>query len=240
MSFHIQIPNANDVLALEPEELAGAVMVWLNSLNIPPVFGRRNVMSEHNVSGYEQQYRSQVLRAMMEAWTWLAREGFLVEASAMESGSEGWYFISRRGRRITQAFHLADYRRANLLPRNFLPPLISEKVYPTFLRGRYDTAVFEAFKEVEVRVREAGCYTAGDLGTDLMRKAFHKDSGPLTDHNAEVAERESLAHLFAGAIGSYKNPHSHRNVPLEAHEAAEMIILASHLLAIVDARDPNP
>jgi hypothetical protein len=70
-----------------------------------------------------------------------------------------------------------------------------------------------------------------------MRKAFDPAGGPLTNMDQEKSEREALAHMFAGAIGSYKNPHSHRTVSLsDVREAQELVMHASHLLRIVDAR----
>ena len=120
-----------------------------------------------------------------------------------------------------------------LVPSMLFHPTILKRAFPAFRREEFDTAVFRAFKAVEVQVRNLGNFPTGLVGTKLMRKAFDADTGVLSNPNAPRAEREALAHLFAGAIGCYKNPHSHRDVDLTFNEAFEMLLVASHLLQVL-------
>jgi uncharacterized protein (TIGR02391 family) len=234
VSMSALFPDPEALLALETEELAGVVLQYLiASGNGGGQLNRYNFSMPRTVEGYPLAYRQRISEALIEAWIWLEREALV----APRPGSKGeLVFVTRRGHKIADPEGLKAYRRSQLLPRQLLHPRIGHKVWAAFLRGDYETAVFQAFKEVEVRVREAASYPPEETGAPLARKAFAVGTGPLSDPSASPAEQEALAHLFAGAIGCYRVPHSHRSVTISPEEAVEMIMLASHLIGIVDQR----
>jgi uncharacterized protein (TIGR02391 family) len=221
------------LLDLEPEELAALLMEYLNGLSTEE---RRKLNMGNFVRGvkFGGSYNPEVVRRVVaEAWAVCKREGFLAE----DPDSAGWDFITRRGQKVRNQSDLTEALAAKLLRRELLHPKIAEQAWPDFIRGNYESAVFSAFKEVEVAVRAAGGFSDREIGTDLMRKAFDSKNGPLTDQLLQLPEREAMAHLFAGAIGLLKNPSSHRHVAFDdAEEAAELIGLASYLMRIVDSR----
>lgn len=229
------LPDAASILVLEPEELAGLALELINDAeqNGPSRLNSTSFTSFNTIGQFAQSDREQIRLALAEAWSWLVREGLIAPTP---DDTFGWHFVTRRGKKLKNRDGLSGYINSVLLPRATLHPEIVKVGWSAFMRGDYDTAVFQAFKELEVAIREAGMFKAEDYGVELARKAFHETTGPLTDQSKPIAERAALSHLMAGALGSYKNPHSHRKVQLAADEACEMIVLASHLLKIVDTR----
>ena len=163
----------------------------------------------------------------------MQRNGLVIPEAGI-NGNNGWHQISPQGAKIASEGNFESFKQAAAFPRALLHPSIADAVWLDLARGEYDTAVFKAMRTVEESVRAAGKYSATDFGKDLMRKAFDPNSGPLTDKLEPFPEREALAHLFAGAIGYYKNAQSHRTVGIKPASAREVTILASHLLRIVD------
>lgn len=245
-TIQTMIPDVDTLLALQPEELAPTLLKLAAShRQNGGMFSADQVLSATigtgmgatRVTPYAPNKQREVKTALHEAWQWLVLN-FLIMPAEGQNGTFGWMVFTRRGAALASgSADFASFREAAAFPKNLIHPSIADKVWLALARGNLDDAVFAAFKAVEVVVREAGGFCDTDIGVTLMRKAFDKSTGPLADQRQPEAERDALAHLFAGAIGSYKNPHSHRTVTIkEQREAQEMVMLASHLLRIVESR----
>lgn len=231
------VPDCAVLLELEPEEL-GAKMLFLMRQRRDAPFHSSAFEGEVANPGYGQETYPQhkhreVYLAISEAMAWLVAQGLLVPEPGI-NGTNGFYVLSRRAKRFENENQFADYATARLLQRDMLHHSIASAAWQSFMRGEYATAVFQAMRQVEIAVREAAGFAPGEHGVSMIRRAFGK-TGPLTDPDAEIAEQEALCALFAGAVGTYKNPHSHRHVLMEsAREAAEIVMMGSHLLRVVD------
>ena len=224
-------PLIGTSLDLRPEELAPFVLKHLNRIGH---INRYNYALSTNsgMQEYAGAHLKDFQKRLMEAFVWLEREMFI----APEPDQTGdWRFITRKGEEVLRDENFSAYSQGSLLSSENLHSIIIRKVKPLFLRGDYDTAIFQAFKAVEVLVREKGGYAKGDIGVSLMRKAFHPQTGKLSNTHSEESEKQAMSDLFAGAIGLFKNPTSHRNIDgISSEEAADYIKVANCLLKMID------
>ena len=171
--------------------------------------------------------------AINEAWGWLVSRALIAPGPNSNFDLHG-INITRAGRdALTRG---VDYVRATMRLDVELSPILEQRVRPQFLLGDHELAALAAMREVEIAVRQAAGLKGDLLGVKLMRAAF-APQGPLWSPDSDAGESVALMELFAGSIGLFKNPPSHRRVDYSnPTEAVEVVLLADLLLRMLRQR----
>lgn len=170
-------------------------------------------------------------RCLSEAMNWLVAHGLVARDKPGQSSAQSM-FITRAGEQAL-AEGLAAVHASARLGVDLHPRL--GRVRTQFLLGEYELAAFAAMREVEIRVRELMGAEDSLLGVKLIREAFKPDGGALADQNLDPGERVGIMELFTGAIGTFKNPPSHRQVDYrDPTEASEVVLFADLLMRLLD------
>jgi len=115
-----------------------------------------------------------------------------------------------------------------------LHPTIRERCKLAFETKQYDNAILDAFKTVEEEIRSRIGGSPDDFGVSLVSKAMNPKS-PLLVFSDVNAEQEAFHSLYRGAIGSFKNPRSHRFLETADPESSfELLAVASLLMRLLD------
>ncbi|GEM_PF-2852402 len=121
-----------------------------------------------------------------------------------------------------------------------LHPKIVEKCEKLFIDKHYAEAIFTAMRTVEEEVRAKTTKNPEDLGYKLISKVMNPDktsnpTEPSLKFSDIADEQKSAFFLYAGAIGFFKNPMSHRTINYnDSQKAIECIFFASLLMRMLD------
>ena len=113
-------------------------------------------------------------------------------------------------------------------------PEIYTKCWHLYTARKYDDAILNATKAVEVAVRTKAKLPQNCIGVDVINTAFSVKK-PLLLYSTSDAEQEGMMSLLRGIIQVFKNPHSHRFVGVQnKSECLGMLLMCSNLLYVVD------
>lgn len=240
------VKSPEDILSMTQEELAYALLEDMQARLESPINGMAN---RHHAGtnlfsmGAFHSGNGKTVRDLANRIDKVARDAFtllekweLAEPAGDMNGRNGYVVLTDKGKTTIERTDFERIRVRGLLQEEMLHPRLQGQIYGYFTADDLGTAVFEAFKTVEIEVRAAGRYPEREIRKTLMFKAFAL-GGPLAEPGDDKSDSEALAGLFAGALHRFRNPGAHTRRTFEdVLEAMEELMLASRLLRIIDNR----
>ncbi len=120
------------------------------------------------------------------------------------------------------------------MPETYVHPTIVEKCFSLLGSEEYESAVIQAFKAIEVSLRNKINAPKDQFGERLFKTDYSPENGMLTDMSLPKSERFAFYNYISGAFSFYRNPSTHREVELDFISAFDKIVVASDLLKAID------
>jgi uncharacterized protein (TIGR02391 family) len=243
------VGSPENVLKMTKEELARALHEDMHARLESPINGmanRNHVGTNLFAVGTYYFSNGAAVRDLASRIDRIGRDAFallekweLAEPDEDINGRNGYMVLTEKGKVTTEWTDFERIRVRGLLREEMLHTRLQGQIYGYFAADDLGTAVFEAFKAVEIEVRAAGGYDEKQYGKELMGRAFAV-GGPLVKSTDDKGDREALAGLFLGALSRFRNRGAHtRRSFQDVLEAMEELMFASRLLRIVDERRPT-
>ncbi len=236
-----QYPSPDQLLAARASEVERILLRHIIEYcrdGMHPMITRDSVSTalfDANGYPYSARARADVQQVIGRAWKALDDSGFIEEPDP-DNGKNGYRIPSATGKGVSASTDYVGARMRSKFTREMFHSGLPDAAWNAFTVGDYDTAVFEAFKSVEVAVRTKGGFTTTDFGAPLMKRAFDPNTGPLRDRAAPPARQKARCDLFTGAFGEIRNPKGHNDSTIaDALVAAEELMAAGVLRRIVDS-----
>jgi len=151
-----------------------------------------------------------------------------------EEDEETW-FPTKKGFRCPEREFRRVIRKYTLMPETYVHTEIVKRSFPLLKAGQFESSVIQGFKVIETTVRACITAPSEEVGVKLLRRAFHPDTGPLTNLALPKSEREAFSNYISGAFAYYRNSCSHRDVEMDSISAFERLVVASDLLKAVES-----
>ena len=184
-----------------------------------------------DTAAFSDQSSPDVAFKTMAAISWLETKGYLAPAAMTDSWRAKW--ITPAGEEAAKADPDIPIPDVFMIPRDKLHPKLRDGAWGDFARKEYSTAVFKAYLQVEVYLRDKS--GLNENTKSLITSALDVQNGPLRVPSDEKSEQVATKMLFLGAMSLFRNAAGHNIVEYDDPErAAREFQLADLLLRIID------
>lgn len=172
-----------------------------------------------------QEQEMAIANALVRGQTLVRTEGHMIVSANVEPG---------RPDSVTQPSAPSEGTELAIqltLLREEIAEVTAEAVHA----GRFDDAIFAAFRRVEHEIQQRTA--SSTIGNELIKLAFRDSAQPIRISDREL-DKQRMVELFSGAIGLYKGDRSHKDRPLlpcrSRRECLRILAYASSLLDLLD------